>query len=248
MAKKKNTEEQKREKRKNGEGGLTQKKNGTWQGYVWVPTEKGGKKQKYVTGKTPEEVVRKKKELEAKVEHNIYIEPTKLTVAEWLDIWLKDYKDTDIRSTTWACYETQVRKHIKPSIGYIKLTELQTHHIQKLINEKKTGGRADGRKGGLTPSSIHRLYTVIRASLEQAKLEQKILINPADAVRLPKQIKKDIQFMDLDYAKIFLERAKQSPDSCAFQLALYTGLRRGELLALRWKNVFIPDKDDKKEI
>lgn len=234
-------------KRGNGEGSITKRANGKWQGYTYVASETGEPKQKYVYGNTRKEVKEKLDDILGKVQTGTYLEPCKLTVSEWIDTWLKDYMKNSLSPTTWDSYETQVRKHIKPTIGHIKLSQLQTHNLQKLYNDKSEGGRADDKEGGLSPRSIKYIHTVIHGALEQAKREQKILNNPADAVKLPKQEKPDIQYFNKDSLSMFLEKAKNSRHFPAYYLDVSTGLRRGELLALRWQDITIPSKDDPKQ-
>jgi integrase len=131
-----------------------------------------------------------------------------------------------------------VEKHIKPAIGFIKLCKLQTGHLQNLYSEKmKDGARADNRPGGLSPKTVRHIHTVIHSSLEQAFKERIIPLNVADAVVLPKNPRKEMKTLDKEGVAAFLKEAKTSRYYTAFLLTLATGLRRGELLGLRWKEV-----------
>ena len=137
-----------------------------------------------------------------------------------------------LRPTTWESYRYQVEGHIIPALGHLKLAQLQTAHIQRLYNDKLNGGRLDGKPGGLSPKSIRYIHTAIHSALEQAKKEGKIIINPADAVKLPKQEQREIKYLGVAEAAIFLAMAKESNHFAAFFLALNTGMRRGEILGL----------------
>ena len=213
-------------------------KNGNWMGAATVgfDVEKGKPQRKYFYGKTRAEVAEKMNEALGKVKNGTYTEPSKMLFAEWLDTWINEYMEPSLRPTTWASYQTQVEKHIKPSLGHIRLSQLQTSHLQKLYNEKIKGGRADGKPGGLSPRSVKYIHTVIHSSLEQAKLEYKITFNPADAVKLPKQHKKEMSTLDINGIRALLKEAANTNHYTTYILALTTGLRRGELLGLRWKD------------
>ncbi len=226
-------------RRGNGEGSITKRKDGRWQGYVTIgyDPETGKAKKKYFYGKTRKEVQEQVNKALGKVQAGTYKEPSKLTTAEWLTSWLNEYMKASLRPTTWESYQVQVDRHILPALGHLRLSQLQTSHLQKLYNEKLNGGRADGKPGGLSPKSVRYIHTVIHAALEQAKKEGMITINVADAVKLPANPKKEIQVLDQEGIRKFLTAARETRHFPLYFLALNTGMRRGELLGLRWKDV-----------
>jgi integrase len=222
-----------------GEGSITQRKDGRWQASIQIgyDPETGRPKRKYFYAKTRKEVQQRLAEIAPKVQAGTYREPSRLTCAEWFSTWLNDYMKMSLRPTTWESYRYQVDGHIIPALGHLRLPQLQTAHIQRLYNEKLASGRLDGKPGGLSPKSVRYIHTVIHSALEQARKEGLIAINPAAAARLPKQERPEIKYLGVAEAAIFLATAKESKHFAAFFLALNTGMRRGEILGLRWQDL-----------
>lgn len=229
----------KKKRRGSGEGSIVQRKDGRWQASIQIgyDPETGKPKRKYFYGTTRKEVQLKLSEIAPKVQAGTYREPSRLTCAAWFSTWLNDYMKMSLRPTTWESYRYQVDGHIIPALGHLRLPQLQTAHIQRLYNERLAGGRLDGKPGGLSPKSVKYIHTVIHSALEQARREGLIMINPAAAVRLPKQERPEIKYLGVAEAAIFLATAKESKHFAAFFLALNTGMRRGEILGLRWQDL-----------
>ena len=110
-------------RRGKGEGCISKRKNGTWQGYITVGYDPETKKakRKYFYGKTRQEVQNKINDVAVEVRNNTYKEPSRLKGAEWFDIWINEYQKTSLRPTTWESYKMQIDRHILPVIGHLQL-------------------------------------------------------------------------------------------------------------------------------
>lgn len=223
-------------RRGNGEGSIYQRKDGRWCAQVPIGYDVKGRPQfKYLYAKTHAEVTIKIKKAMSDLQNGILCSGN-LTVSEWLKTWLEDYMKAKIRATTYDSYAMFIRLHINPYIGKVKLIDLTTNRIQKLYNFKSKEGRVDG-KGGLSPRSVERIHTILHKALQQAVAERKIPYNPSDATALPSRVQKEIRALTLDEQKRFEEALRKDRLGPAFMVSLYAGLRRGEILGLKWKDI-----------
>jgi len=223
--------------RGNGEGCISQRKDGTWCAVVTVGWKENGKpKQKFFYGKTREEVNQKLIKTLSEIQQGTFVEPAKITVGKWLDTWLKEYARPHIRPSTWQNYEMVIRVHINPAIGGFQLKQLQPAYLQKMYNDLREHGRVD-KQGGLSPRTVRIIHTVMHASLKQALKEGLVARNVAEATTLPRQQKKELRVLTLEEEQRFMNSVANDRLGAAFLLDLATGMRLGELLALRWQDV-----------
>ena len=228
-------------RRGNNEGSIFKRKDGTWCGIVSNGRNSEGKlKRQYCYGKTRQEVSEKIIQTQSEIKAGTFIEPSKVKFGEWLDTWLQNYMKPSLRPTTYSSYDQIIRTHIKPELSDYQLRELRPEHLQKLYNNKHQHGRLDGT-GSLSPRYVRYIHVIIHSSLEQAIKNQLIVRNVSEATTLPRQAKKEIRIFTVEEQKKFIEAAENDSLGSALKLDLASGLRLGELLALRWSDINFND-------
>ncbi len=197
----------------------------------------GKLKQQWVSIKgTKKDAEKRLSELLHQLDTGTFMKPGKATVADYLNQWVKDYCWINLTPVTAQTYEYMAKKYLIPALGQLALTKLRPEHLQHLYTDRLSNGRADG-KGGLSARTVRYMHVTIHKALQSAVKMGLINRNPADAVELPKQKRREMQTMSESDIHIFLEYAKSTPYYVLFYLALFTGMRRSELLALRWSDI-----------
>jgi integrase len=224
--------------RSNGEGTIYKRKTGGWCAELTIGKDPltGRLKRKSFYGKTQKEVKEKLKTAKEKLDTGIISEDTKFTLGEWLETWLTKYKKDKRRMRTFENYEYLIRIHIKPRLGSILLDKLSTEIIQDFYDMLLSKGRYDG-KGGLSQKTVRNIHNLLHCALEKALETRKIIFNPTNATELPTKEHKEIKVLTKEQELRFLQTAYKDRLGVAFILSLATGLRVGELLALRWEDV-----------
>jgi len=199
--------------------------------YFEINYSEGGKyKKKKKRGfKTKKEAEAAMAEMQNDLNKGTYIEPSKALYSSFMADWLKD-KQTKVKRRTLETYTGLVNNHILPFIGNIELSKLTPRHIQDLYNKLFETGR-------LSDENIQKVHTIINDSLNKAVSWEMIAKNVASVVDRPKARKKEMEVWEVDEAHSFLKAAEKDRYYIAFLLALTTGMRQGEILGLRWKDV-----------
>lgn len=189
----------------------------------------GKQKQKYIYGKNEGEVRKKLTAALHQLDTHTYIEPSRLTVGAWLDEWLTTYK-CDLTEGTRAKYNADISVNIKPYIGSVKLQALNAHQIQKMLNDLKNN---HARKTLLCVKSV------LHAALQQAFIIGLIPSNPCAKVVVPKggNAKREISPLTQSQIDKFLAECRGSEYEILFKVALFTGMREGEIMGLQWRNI-----------
>jgi len=214
-------------KRGNGEGSVYRTKNGLWRGSYWVTTAKGLKR-RYVSAKTRQQCSQKLTKAMADRDGGLIFEAGHLTVGDYLKRWLKDVEDT-VRRSTYEGYEYAVRPHIVPALGRIKLKDLTSAHLRSFYRDRLDSGRA--------PATVHKLHVVLHKALKAAVADGLIPRNAAAGLKLPRITREEIDPLTEEEARRLLETVRGDRLETLYVLALNTGMRQGELLALKWDDV-----------
>jgi len=192
--------------------------------------ETGKSKQQWVSIKgTRKDAEIRLSELLSQLDNGLYIKPGKSTLAEFLKLWLRDYAKPNLSPRGFERYESIVRVHLTPSLGSIPLTKLQPERVQKYYTAKLNSG--------LSARTVRYHHVVLHIALKTAVKWGLVARNVADAVDPPRTRNTEMRTWNEDEIAQFLETAKDSPYFALFHTALFTGMRRSELLALRWHDV-----------
>ena len=235
-------------KRANGEGNIRKRKDGRWEGrYTAGYDAKTGKRIiRNVLGKTQAEV---KEKLKAAIAESQGIEVRKsedeYTVATWLRTWYELYAKPNVRTATANRYQLIIEQYTVPRIGNIKLKKLTTRHLQKLYKELLESGRIHVGKNqdkGLSTTTVHSVHLMLHCALERAVKERLIPRNPCEDCIVPKPRKLDMKILPPEHMKAYLEAAERRGLLPMFYLELVSGLRKGELVALRLDDLNIQQR------
>lgn len=211
-------------RRVQGEGSVYRRKNGRVIGEYLD----GLGRQKYVSGKNKNEVKAKVRRRLAEVEAGLVFDDGNMTVGEYLDRWLDNVRDT-VKERSWIRHEVDVRVHIKPELGGVKLAKLSALKVQSLYRVKLDSG--------LSPRSVQLIHATLHKALKQAVRWRVTPRNVAEDVDPPRPVKREIQPLSAEKTREFLAAVKGDPLEALYVLAVTTGMRQGELLGLKWEDV-----------
>ena len=218
-------------KRGNGEGSIYPHKRGGvkvgYRGSYWVDTAEGPKR-RYITGETREDVAEKLAKAISDRADGLVFDAGSTTTGQYLTRWLSDSVHGTVQGSTYRSYGRVVDGHLVPGVGRVKLAKLRPDHIRRLYRSMLDAGKAT--------RTVQYAHTLLKRALAQAVMDGLIPRNAAEAVRPPKLKRDEIQPLNADQVRALLDASDER--SCAlYTVAVRTGMRPGEILALRWSDV-----------
>jgi integrase len=216
--------QQGKRRRGHNEGSIYQRTDGRWVASVTL----GNGKRKDVYGSTRREVAERLTRLQHDIQAGLPVVKETQTVEQYLSAWLNDI-EVSLRPRSYVRYVAAVRLHILPTLGGLKLAKLSQLQIERLYAAK--------RKEGLAPATVARIHAVLHKALADAERLELVQRNVASLVRAPRAERKDMMTFSPEQARLFLSAIRGDSLEAFYVLCITTGMRRGEALALHWKDV-----------
>ena len=210
--------------RGNGEGSIYQRGDGKWVAAVSLPRGR----RKVIYGRTRAEAAQKLTAALKAIQDGLPVLGERQTTGQYLATWLEGARPS-VRAGTWERYESYVRVHIAPALGAVPLSRLSAQHLQRFY--------ADRLESGLSPASVGHLHAVLHRALGEAARFGLVARNVAGLVKRPRGAHKEMMALSPEQARAFLDAAHGERLEALYVLALSTGMRQGELLAIRWQDV-----------
>jgi integrase len=207
---------------------ITKRKDGRYMARYTVHTPDGPKR-KIIYGRTYKEVEKKLAEARGDAAKGIVYDDENVTLGEYLDRWLRDSQRGSVRQSTFDRDSYLIRVHVKPILGRVKLKNLTPLDVQTLYRDRLDNG--------LSPSTVNKIHTVLHKAPSQAVRWSLIPRNPTDAVKPPRPAPEEMRPLSSEEARRLLDAATGDKLEALYVLAVTTGMRRGELLGLKWSDV-----------
>jgi integrase len=211
-------------RRANGEGSVRLRPDGRWE--ARYATEDG--RRHSVFARTKLGAAQRLREDTTARDRGAHVASTRDTVEGFLQSWLEGARPS-LRPMTFQSYESIIRTQLAPRLGHMQLSKLRPQHVQLMLTEMVGGG--------LSPKYVRNCHGVLHRALDRAVQWRQLAVSPADGVDLPQREPREMAALSRDQARAVLEAAADDPLAALWMLMLTTGLRQGELRALRWRDV-----------
>lgn len=215
-----------------------------WEGRVTVGYNPGTGRQiqRSFSASTQKACLEKMQAAAVEISSGAYIPPSKMTVAEWLDVWSKEYLNS-VKPRTVEAYGKNIRNYIVPALGSVRLSALSTVDVQKFYNAlvrdgytvtRTVSGKKVTEQKPLSPKSVRNVHGTFHKALEKAVALNYIKFNPADHPDLPRSEKREIKPLDDEEINKFLSAIRGHQFETLYTVTLFTGMRQAEVLGLSW--------------
>lgn len=221
-------------RRPSGDGMVRKREDGRWEGRIVVGHKDNGDSIfHYVSAKTQKALLEKLHKSIDEYDGAELTEDSRMTLGEWLDIWLKECAEPSVRPSTYKGYRGYAERNIKPSLGSKQISKVTAADVQTLYRKLQQEGSMDG--GALSPATVRRIHGVLHQALNAAVDRHLIVKNPTDDVTLPKKVSTAKTILNDKQLERFMEAIKTDERwHDFFYLEITTGLRRGEICGLMW--------------
>lgn len=215
--------------RSHGDGEIRERPDGRWEARIRLANGK----RKSVYGKTRRDAQTKLKALKRDIEHGVDLSQESLRTSEYIETWLELERDS-LRPSTLKGYESYIRRHIIPNLGHLRLKDLSATHVNKMLNEMG--------KQGLSPRSRNLARAILRKALNDAIDADILVSNAAAKAKAAREQGKNVEPLTPEQVKTLISFTRDHWMGPLIHIAIGTGLRQGELLALRWQDVNFQEK------
>jgi len=210
----------------NGMGSIRQRSDGRWEARYSTPDGR----QKSIYALSEAEVTKKLRGALHEIDSGAWREPSRMTMGEWLEIWLSDYQGHTTGRTV-ETYKCIVHKHFIPTFGTVKVNKLSQMHVRRMV--------ADLQRAGRSASTIRHSCAILGGAMKCAVEAGLIKSNPVEGIKLPRKAKTKFEIVDREQIPAFVEASENTPYPNELLFMLYTGVRVGEARGLKWDDVDI---------
>lgn len=229
-------------RRPSGDGMVRHREDGRWEGRIVIGhKENGDPIFHYLSARSQKALLEKLRQAQAEYQGVDLCEDCTMALGDWLNRWLNGYAASAVRESTLTGYRRYLETYVEPRLGKVQICKLTTGDIQKLYQELEAHGRirrAEDGGTGLSPATIRGIHGVLHQALDAAVRERLIPRNPTEGVVLPQKAQAPMKILNDEQLDRFMAELKKDPLwHDLFYVEITTGLRRGELCGLMWRDL-----------